>query len=96
MNKILKSVGKKIQKLRKKKGLTQDELSFKSMDENCRHKQNISNYETGKSNPSIVNALRIFDALDHDLLLADRAELEKFDKILEKEGLTLADFFLKL
>jgi len=57
--KILQDFGKKVQLYRKKKGLSQEELSFMS----DMHRTYISQIEAGKRNVALKNIVRIAKAL---------------------------------
>ena len=59
MKDIRKIYGKKLKTFRKKKGLSQEELSFKS----SLHRTYISEVERGRRNISIVNIAKIAKAL---------------------------------
>ncbi|MDQ0066776.1 helix-turn-helix domain-containing protein [Chryseobacterium lathyri] len=59
---LLKSVGKRIQKIRNNKGLTQVELVGKINGEI--DTTNISRIEAGRTNPTIFTLYRISEALE--------------------------------
>jgi len=60
MKDIRKSYGERLKAFRKKKGLSQEDLGFKS----SLHRTYISEVERGRRNISIVNIARIAKALD--------------------------------
>ena len=72
-------LGNKLCELRKKAGLSQEELSEK-LDVT---RQTISNWENGKSLPDIVSIIRMSDLYDvslDELLKGDRVLMEKIEK----------------
>jgi transcriptional regulator with XRE-family HTH domain len=62
---LLKNLGKKVQEIREKKGLTQVDLAGKIQGEF--DTTNVSRIESGKTNPTIYTLYRIAEALEVSL-----------------------------
>jgi transcriptional regulator with XRE-family HTH domain len=61
--KITEKFGKRVKEIRQAKGITQEELAFKSQ----LHRTYISSIESGKRNVSLVNIEKLALALDCDV-----------------------------
>lgn len=62
---LLKNLGKKVQEIREKKGLTQVDLAGKIQGEF--DTTNVSRIESGRTNPTIYTLYRIAEALEVSL-----------------------------
>ena len=63
---LLKNLGKKVQEIREKKGLTQVDLAGKIRGEF--DTTNVSRIESGRTNPTIYTLYRIAEALEIPLV----------------------------